>query len=202
MWSVCAGSRLVGKQMFATHRGISTVSLPSHGSGDAAIRHCCSRSPWPHAFTTDRVPGPASPPLAASTRTPAGPRATCNQVPCCQPGLVVSSSTAQLVPAAVVDCSILACGVLACYSYLLLPVRPYTTRPYIPPTTPPPWPYPCQRPNTPHCPPPPPPNTALICLPPLFTNTEIPPAWDCACKPPPPETRDRRHRLRPRQNHI
>lgn len=38
-----------------------------------------------HASTTDRFPGPASPPLALSTRTPAGPKATCTKYPVASP---------------------------------------------------------------------------------------------------------------------
>lgn len=46
------------------------------------------------ASTCDRTPGPASRLRVSSSRAPAGPSATRTKVPCCHPGLVVSSSTA------------------------------------------------------------------------------------------------------------
>ena len=51
----------------------------------------------PIASTCDRTPGPASRLRVSSSRAPVGPSATRTKVPCCHPGLVVSSSTATVV---------------------------------------------------------------------------------------------------------
>lgn len=135
--------------------------------------------------------------ITSSSRAPTGPSATRTKVPCCHPGLVVSSSTARcswVAAVVVLLFLILCCPILALASSHPLTYHqtqthpspyhsPYTTSPSRYTTLP-------GSASTGH-------RLVLPRLPPQ--SLHVPPAWDCACKPLDPSkshASNRRHRIR------